>query len=117
MTSCCHRRRMRWSGATGAIARCKNTSTGYARRCRSVPAWHWICGVKPKPKAVNKRSPHSIRHGLGKPGVFTTVSIEEKLRALKAMKQSLMQLVEECSGQGEITDCPILAALDTEGKV
>src|SRR6266403_2391702 len=74
MTSCCPRRRMRWSGATGAIARGKNTSTGYARRGRSVRAWPWICGVKPKPKAVNKPSPHSIVHGLDKPGVFTTVS-------------------------------------------
>src|SRR6266404_566691 len=74
MTSCCPRRRMRWSGATGAIARGKNTSTGYARRGRSVHAWPWICGVKPKPKAVNKPSPHSIVHGLDKPGVFTTVS-------------------------------------------
>src|SRR5882724_1648105 len=50
MTSCCPRRRMRWSGATGAIARGKNTSTGYARRGRSVHAWPWICGVKPKPR-------------------------------------------------------------------
>src|SRR4029450_3087920 len=75
MTSCCHRRRMRWSGATGAIARCKNRSTGYARRDRSVPAWRWICGVKPKPKAVNKPSPHCIVHGLDRPGVFTTVSL------------------------------------------
>src|SRR5713101_4213277 len=62
------------SGATGAIARCKSTSTACARTCRSVHAWRWICGVKPKPKAVNTRSPHSIRHGLDKPGVFTTVS-------------------------------------------
>jgi hypothetical protein len=30
--------------------------------------------VKLKPKAVNKPSPHSIVHGLDKPGVFTTVS-------------------------------------------
>jgi hypothetical protein len=30
--------------------------------------------VKPKPKAVNKPSPHFIVHGLDKPGVFTTVS-------------------------------------------
>ena len=28
----------------------------------------WICGVKPKPKAVNKPSHHSIVHGLDKPG-------------------------------------------------
>src|SRR5215470_7917803 len=66
---------MRWSGATGAIARCKRVSTGCGRKRRSVPAWPWICGVKPTPKAANKPSPHSIVHGLDKPGVFTTVSI------------------------------------------
>src|SRR5438874_12832618 len=65
---------MRWSGATGAIARGKRVSTGCGRKRRSVPAWPWICGVKPKPKAVNTPSPHSIVHGLDKPGVFTTVS-------------------------------------------
>src|SRR5215471_14992171 len=74
MISCCPRHRMRWSGATGAIARCKNKSTEYARRDRSVHAWHWICGVKPKLKAVNKPSPHFIVHGPSKPGSFTTVS-------------------------------------------
>src|SRR5262252_8585089 len=81
MISCCQRHRMRWSGATGAIARGKNTSTRYARRDRSVHAWHWICGVKPKLKAVNKPSPHFIVHGLGKPGSFTTVSIKVEFRA------------------------------------
>ena len=44
-------------------------------------------------------------------------TIEEKIRTLTAMKHALAKLIEECSGQGEITDCPILAALDTEGKV
>jgi MerR family transcriptional regulator, copper efflux regulator len=44
-------------------------------------------------------------------------TIEEKIQALHAMKHALAKLVEECSGQGEITDCPILAALDTEGKI
>src|SRR5215217_665974 len=62
------------SGATGAIARGKRVSTGCGRKRRSVPAWPWICGVKPTPKAVNKPSPYSIVHGLDKPGVFTTVS-------------------------------------------
>src|SRR5207249_163903 len=66
---------MRWSGATGAIARGKRVSTGCGRKRRSVPAWPWICSVKPKPKAVNKPSPHSIVHGLDKPGAFTTVSV------------------------------------------
>ena len=42
-------------------------------------------------------------------------TIEAKIRALHAMKHALAQLVEECSGQGEITDCPILASLDTKG--
>src|SRR5712691_8449952 len=74
MTRCCPRLRMRWSGATDAIARCKSRSTGYARKRRSVPVLRSICGVKPRPKAVNKPSHHCIRHGLDKPGVFTTVS-------------------------------------------
>src|SRR5947208_8232668 len=65
---------MRWSGATGAIARCKSTSTGCARTSRSVPVLLWTCGEKPKPKAVNKPSHGSIMHGLDKPGVCTTVS-------------------------------------------
>ena len=44
-------------------------------------------------------------------------AIEEKIQPLNAMKHALAKLVEECSGQGEITDCPILTALDTEEKV
>ena len=43
-------------------------------------------------------------------------TIEEKIQALHAMKHALAKLVEECSGQGEITACPILAALDTGGN-
>src|SRR5437867_10908973 len=66
---------MRWSGATGAIARGKRVSTGCGRKRSAVPAWPWICGVKPKPKAVNKPSPHSIVHGLDNTGAFTTVSV------------------------------------------
>src|SRR5215470_17281696 len=74
MISCSPRRPMQWNAAIGAIARCKRVSTGCGRKHRSVPAWPWICGVKPRPKGVNKPSPHSIVHGLDKPGVFTTVS-------------------------------------------
>src|SRR4029434_8932349 len=65
---------MRWSGATGAIARCKRVSTGCGRKSRSVRAWRWICGVKPKPKAGNKPLHHFIVHGLDKPGSSATVS-------------------------------------------
>src|SRR5215471_13373237 len=76
MTSCSHQPQMPWSGATGAIARCKRVSTGCGLKRRSGRVWRSICGVKRTPKAVNKPSPHSIVHGLDKPGVFTTVSFK-----------------------------------------
>jgi len=44
-------------------------------------------------------------------------TIEEKLRALKAMKHALTQLVDECPGQGAVTDCPILESLNMEERV
>lgn len=44
-------------------------------------------------------------------------TIEEKLRALHAMKEVLTQLVAECPGRGAITDCPILESFDTEGSL
>jgi hypothetical protein len=40
-----------------------------------VRAWRWICGVKPKPKAVNKPLHPFIVHGLAKPGSSATVSM------------------------------------------
>src|SRR2546426_4391039 len=49
---------MRWNAATDAIARCKATSIAYARKGRSVHALRWTCGVKPKPRGVNKPSKH-----------------------------------------------------------
>jgi MerR family transcriptional regulator, copper efflux regulator len=42
--------------------------------------------------------------------------IEAKMRTLHAMKRALTQLVEECPGEGAVTDCPILESLDAEGK-
>src|SRR2546430_4377729 len=74
MTSCCHPHQMPWSGATGAIARCKRVSTGCGRKSRSVRVLRWICGVKLKPKAVNKPLPYFIVHELDKPGGSATVS-------------------------------------------
>src|SRR5262245_25395352 len=80
MTSCCPPPRMRWSGATGAIARCQRVSTGYGRKGRAVRAWRWICGVKLTPKAVNKPSPPFIVHGLDRPGGYTTVSNKDTIK-------------------------------------
>ena len=39
--------------------------------------------------------------------------IDEKIHALMAMKSALSTLVAECSGQGPLTECPILESLDT----
>src|SRR5262249_9202686 len=95
---------MRWSGATGAIARCKNRSTGYGRKRRSVRAWRWTCGVKPKLKAGNKPLPHSIVHGLDKPGAFTTDSILVPFRQVERIHAELLELMPE-----QIVDAFVLA--------
>src|SRR5437667_7495991 len=114
MTRCCPRHRMPWSGATGAIARGKNRSTGYARRDRSVHAWRWICGAKPKPKAVNKPSPHFIVHGLDKPGDFTTVSenIIEQAKTLWKLRWSLLKK----PGNLSVEEKQALAELEREDE-
>jgi MerR family copper efflux transcriptional regulator len=40
--------------------------------------------------------------------------IEGKVRTLQAMHMALTRLVAACAGQGYITDCPILEALDAD---
>jgi hypothetical protein len=40
--------------------------------------------------------------------------IESKIGALTAMKYALSTLVAECSGEGSLSDCPILASLETQ---
>src|SRR2546426_12286228 len=87
MTSCCHPHQMPWSGATGAIARCKRVSTGCGRKSRSVRVLRWICGVKLKPKAVNKPLPYFIVHELDKPGALATVSTIPTLSAADDVQQ------------------------------
>jgi Hg(II)-responsive transcriptional regulator len=43
-------------------------------------------------------------------------NIEDKIRTLRRMKNALMKLTNECSGQGSTSECPILDALDPEKK-
>src|SRR5215831_6818694 len=93
MTSCCPPPRMRWSGAIGAIARCKRVSTGCGRKRRFVRAWRWICGVKPTPKAGNKPWQHCIVHGLAKPGRSATVS---EFRVEKTCGNSFEKSLQSC---------------------
>ena len=40
------------------------------------------------------------------------VNIEEKIRSLQNMKLALVELTKACSGQGPITECPIIIALE-----
>lgn len=40
--------------------------------------------------------------------------IEGKIRSLRTMEEALAQLVSQCSGEGPVTLCPILEALEPE---
>ncbi len=40
--------------------------------------------------------------------------IEERIAQLDAMKRALAELVVQCRGEGPLSDCPILDALDEE---
>lgn len=41
--------------------------------------------------------------------------IDDKIRALQAMKDALTALAERCPGCGPLSDCPIIDALDEQG--
>src|SRR2546426_9423513 len=42
--------------------------------------------------------------------------IDQKLRALRAMKRALVQLTAACVGRGPVSACPILESLDAEDE-
>jgi len=42
------------------------------------------------------------------------VDIEQKVRALRAMKRALVRLTTACVGRGPVSACPILESLDAE---
>jgi MerR family transcriptional regulator, copper efflux regulator len=44
-------------------------------------------------------------------------AIDAKIDSLMAMKSALSSLVAACSGQGPVTECPILESLDTEEAI
>jgi MerR family mercuric resistance operon transcriptional regulator len=43
--------------------------------------------------------------------------VEERIRALRAMKRALKRLTDACSGRGPVSDCPILDSLGKHGTV
>ena len=64
---------MQWSGATGAIARCKTRLPGaYASADPCALGTGYVAEAQAEGR--QQTLPHSIRHGLDKPGIFTTVS-------------------------------------------
>src|SRR5712692_1663363 len=81
MTRCCPRPRMRWSGATDAIARGNSRSTGYARKHKSGHAWRWTCGAKPKAKGAVKPSRPYMRHVLAEVTRYPCYSLQKAVRA------------------------------------
>lgn len=42
--------------------------------------------------------------------------IDDKIRTLQAIRKALTKLIGECSGEGPVTQCPILEALDSEDE-
>lgn len=42
------------------------------------------------------------------------IDIEGRIETLERMKRALMKLIASCRGQGPISECPILEALDSE---
>jgi MerR family mercuric resistance operon transcriptional regulator len=42
--------------------------------------------------------------------------IEQKIRTLQRMKRALVKVTKSCSGSGSTSDCPILEAIETNGK-
>jgi len=41
-------------------------------------------------------------------------NIDEKIRMLQAMRRALSRLMSECKGRGDISECPILDALEND---
>ena len=42
--------------------------------------------------------------------------IESKIRTLQRMKRALVKVTKSCSGSGPTSECPILEAIETNGK-
>src|SRR5215471_18976847 len=111
MISCYPRRPMRWNVAIGAIARCKATSIVCERKRRSVCALHWTCGVKPKPKGVNKPWRHFIVHGLDNPGSSATVSLFDHATQRPATRADQTVAHPTRPARGVTKDASLLAFL------
>jgi Hg(II)-responsive transcriptional regulator len=58
-------------------------------------------------------APHTTRADVHKKTAAKIAEIEEKLRDLQAIKESLERLTAACSGRGPVGGCPILESFDS----
>jgi len=61
-----------------------------------------------------RTDPHSTGGDVRKRAKAKIIDIEEKIKALKDIKDELVQLVAACDGTSSISDCPILKSLGSE---
>lgn len=58
--------------------------------------------------------PHTTRADVRKRAEAKIANIDEKIRTLRAMRESLARLTAACSGRGSVCGCPILESFDQE---
>jgi len=58
--------------------------------------------------------PHSTGADVKKRAERKIAGIEEKIKTLRAMKKTLLQLTVDCNDNCSITECPILESLNAE---
>jgi MerR family mercuric resistance operon transcriptional regulator len=61
-----------------------------------------------------RAAPEAVCHEVRAYAEAKIKDIDDKIGALTAMKHALVNLVTECSGERPLSDCPILASLETE---
>ena len=57
--------------------------------------------------------PHSDKGDVKRSALDKIKEIDGKIAALTKMRNALTSLAEQCTGQGELGDCPILEAMET----
>ncbi len=60
--------------------------------------------------------PHSTSADVRKRTEAKIAEIDEKMKALRAMKKALVELTATCDGNGSASECPILESLNSERK-
>ncbi len=57
--------------------------------------------------------PHGSKGDVKASALAKVTEIDEKIKTLTLMRNALVSLADQCSGEGELGDCPILEAMET----